>query len=171
MMPASAASTGPRNEVSSQGCTTTVVAAGTCFALAISRSYFEWGGSATGPIAARVPISLSLSPCMLRPPSIPPPPGGAVRCDCPAAGRGASSRRSCLRAKGRPAPKIWCRACSFADAEQPGDTFDPLLVFGRESAACAQYLLDEIERLEPFLGFGGDHRGNGRERCVAVDQQ
>ena len=30
----------PRSDVSSQGCTTTVVAAGTCLALAISRSYF-----------------------------------------------------------------------------------------------------------------------------------
>ena len=61
MMPASAASIAPRNEVSSQGCTTTVVAAGTCFARAMSRSYFEWGGSPSGPIAAMVPISLSFA--------------------------------------------------------------------------------------------------------------
>ena len=61
MMPASAASVTPRNEVSSQGCTTTVVAAGTCFARAMSRSYFEWDGSPSGPIAAMVPISPSLA--------------------------------------------------------------------------------------------------------------
>ncbi len=41
MMPACAASTAPRSEVSSQGCTTTVVAGGTCFARAISRSYLR----------------------------------------------------------------------------------------------------------------------------------
>ncbi len=39
MMPASAASTGPRSEVSSQGWTTTVVAGGTSLAWAMSRSY------------------------------------------------------------------------------------------------------------------------------------
>src|SRR5205085_7045498 len=41
MIPASAASAVPRSEVSSQGCTTIVVTAGTAFAAAISRSYFE----------------------------------------------------------------------------------------------------------------------------------
>src|SRR5437899_3226565 len=60
MMPASAASVAPRSEVSSHGCTTTVVAAGTSFARAIRRSYFDCGGPATGPTAASVPISLSL---------------------------------------------------------------------------------------------------------------
>ena len=38
--PASAASSAPRNEVSSQGCTTIVLAGGTCLARAIRRSYF-----------------------------------------------------------------------------------------------------------------------------------
>ena len=52
MMPASAASTAPRSEVSSQGCATTVVAGGTCFACAISRSYLLCGGCASGLIAA-----------------------------------------------------------------------------------------------------------------------
>ena len=42
-MPASAASTGPRSEVSSQGWTTTVIAAGTCFARAISSLVFAVG--------------------------------------------------------------------------------------------------------------------------------
>src|ERR1700740_3757626 len=41
MMPASAASAAPRNEVSSQGCTTIVATVGTAFAAAIRRSYFE----------------------------------------------------------------------------------------------------------------------------------
>ncbi len=64
MMPASAASTAPRSEVSSHGCTTIVGAGGTSFARAISRSYFARGGVPSGPIAAMVPmvpISLSLS--------------------------------------------------------------------------------------------------------------
>src|SRR5215472_8470164 len=60
MIPAAAASTTPRSEVSSHGCTTTVVAGCTCLARAIKRSYFVCGGSAAGPIAARCPISLSL---------------------------------------------------------------------------------------------------------------
>src|SRR3954471_22173667 len=43
MMPASAASATPRSELSSHGCTTTVVAAGIAFAAAIRRSYLEPG--------------------------------------------------------------------------------------------------------------------------------
>src|SRR5215216_100210 len=39
MIPAAALSTAPRNEVSSQGCTTMVGAGGTAWAAAISRSY------------------------------------------------------------------------------------------------------------------------------------
>ena len=61
MMPASAASTAPRSDVSSQGCATTVVAGGTFFALAISRSYFEVGGLPNGLVAAIEPIALSVS--------------------------------------------------------------------------------------------------------------
>jgi hypothetical protein len=60
MMPACAASTGPRREVSSQGWTTIVVAGGTRFALAMSRSYFDVGGLPNGLPAAIAPISLSL---------------------------------------------------------------------------------------------------------------
>jgi hypothetical protein len=44
MIPASAASVAPRNDVSSQGCTTMVFAARTIFAFAISRSYFDPAG-------------------------------------------------------------------------------------------------------------------------------
>src|SRR5215475_2237485 len=40
MMPALALSTAPRNEVSSQGCTTIVGVGGTALAAAIKRSYF-----------------------------------------------------------------------------------------------------------------------------------
>ena len=59
MMPASAASMAPRSEVSSQGCTTTVVAGGTCLARAMSRSYFEAGGSPSGPMAASADLTVS----------------------------------------------------------------------------------------------------------------
>ena len=41
IIPASAASIAPRSDVSSQGCTTIVVAAGNLLRLAISRSYFD----------------------------------------------------------------------------------------------------------------------------------
>jgi hypothetical protein len=64
MIPASAASIGPRRELSSHGWATTVVAGGTCLARAISRSYLEAGGWARGPtaaIVAIVPISLAFS--------------------------------------------------------------------------------------------------------------
>src|SRR3954454_19155246 len=60
MMPASAASTGPRSDVSSQGCATTVLTGGTCLALAISRSYFELV-IGTGPTADSAVISLIFS--------------------------------------------------------------------------------------------------------------
>ena len=45
MIPASAASMGPRNEVLSHGWTTIVFAAGTLFARVINLSYLEPGGS------------------------------------------------------------------------------------------------------------------------------
>ncbi len=43
MIPASADSIAPRNELSSQGCTTMVVTVGTPLAVAIRRSYFDPG--------------------------------------------------------------------------------------------------------------------------------
>src|SRR5436309_1137326 len=61
MRPSCAASIGPRNEVSSQGCAITVVAAGTCFASATSFSYLLCGGCSNGPIALMLPISLSFN--------------------------------------------------------------------------------------------------------------
>src|SRR5215204_4194800 len=48
MIPASADATAPRNELSSQGCTTTVDTVGTPFAVAIKWSYFDPG---CGPLA------------------------------------------------------------------------------------------------------------------------
>ena len=68
MMPASAASTAPRSEVSSHGWTTTVVAGGTSLAVTIRCSYFARGGSLTWPIGAMLAssgslvVSMSLSP-------------------------------------------------------------------------------------------------------------
>src|SRR6516164_3233077 len=77
MIPVSAASTGPRNEVSSQGYTTTVVAAGTSLARAINRSYLVCGGAANGPIAEIDPIS-SLSAAMIASPPVPRNAGAAL---------------------------------------------------------------------------------------------
>ena len=59
MMPASAASTAPRSEVSSQGCTTMVAAGGTSLARAISRSYFACGGCGSADRSRTSPISSS----------------------------------------------------------------------------------------------------------------
>jgi hypothetical protein len=50
MMPASAASAAPRNEVSLQGWTTMVLAAGTCIARTIKRSYLACERSPFEPI-------------------------------------------------------------------------------------------------------------------------
>src|ERR1700736_5639710 len=56
--PPSAASAAPRNEVSSQGCTTIVVTVGTAFAAAIRRSYFEGRASpAACVLIAWLPIT------------------------------------------------------------------------------------------------------------------
>ena len=57
MMPSCAASTAPRSEDSSQGCTTIVVAGLVSFALAISRSYLEPGAGAPAPIGTIVSIT------------------------------------------------------------------------------------------------------------------
>src|ERR1043165_2943436 len=60
MMPASAASIGPRSDVSSQGCTTIVLTGGTCLARAMRRSYFDALGGA-GPTADSALMSLIFS--------------------------------------------------------------------------------------------------------------
>ena len=96
MMPASAASIGPRSEVSSQGYTTTVIAAGTSFARARSRSYLVSGGAANGAIAAMAPISLSLSPSMINSPLQP-----------PSRGTGAVLGRFCLGVPFEPGERGW----------------------------------------------------------------
>src|SRR3954471_22937450 len=67
---ASADSIAPRNELSSQGCTITVVTVGTPLAMAIRRSYFDPGGFAlaaaglTFIFQLRIPASgaMTLSP-------------------------------------------------------------------------------------------------------------
>src|ERR1051325_3016083 len=51
MIPDSADSIAPRNELSSQGCATTVDTIGTPFAAAIRRSYFDPGGFASAGMA------------------------------------------------------------------------------------------------------------------------
>ena len=53
MIPASAASTAPRSELSSQGCTTRVGTAGTFCAAAIRRSYFDPSVSRSLRLASR----------------------------------------------------------------------------------------------------------------------
>src|SRR5262245_5237750 len=153
MMPASAASTGPRREVSSQGCATMVVAGGTSFALAISRSYFECGGLRNGLLAAIAPIWLSLS--MKKPPAT-------------ALDRAPKMRLSrCFRQKRDIRP----RRRTHLDAEQPCDLVQPPLVLGGEVAACTQYEVDEAEHLAPGLGIAREHPRDGGERGLLVEQQ
>src|SRR5262245_20508148 len=150
MMPASAASIGPRSEPSSQGWATTVVAGGTCLALAISRSYFECGGLATGPTAAIVPISLSFSVSMTTSPYPSCAPVVPLRC----------------LPKGGPAGASCC-----IDAEQPGDLAQSRPVLRRHFPARGHHLLDEVECLAPQLFIGRKHRRQRRKRGLLIDQQ
>src|SRR6478752_5922338 len=59
MMPASAASATPRSELSSQGCTTMVAAAGIAFAAAMRRSYLAPGLTSPASLDAIAIIQLS----------------------------------------------------------------------------------------------------------------
>src|SRR5262245_19062624 len=153
MMPASAASTGPRREVSSQGCATMVVAGGTSFALAMSRSYFECGGLPNGLLAAISPIWLSVS--MKKPP-------------LPHATAPLRTRFSrCFRQKRDVCPRRRHRV----DAEQLGDLVQSPLVLGGEVAARTQHEVDEAEHLAPGLGIAREQPRDCAERGLLVDQQ
>src|SRR5262249_6881289 len=136
-----------------------VVAAGTCFAQAISRSYFERGGSPTGLIAAMLPISLSShmtsSITQIRRPT-------ATQLCC--------FRLRVLRSRGD-SGEVCSRSRCLVDPERAGDPPHPLLVLGRELAARAHDLLDELIRLASRIGVGGKHRGKGGERSLRIDQQ
>lgn len=70
MIRAAAASTAPRSDVSSHGCTTMVVAGGKACARAIKRSYLLSGARAAAPIAARGVIPPSSSVRMFEPRSL-----------------------------------------------------------------------------------------------------
>src|SRR5262245_58030976 len=153
MMPASAASTGPRREVSSQGCATIVVAGGTCFALAMSRSYFECGGLPNGLLAAIAPLSLSVS---------------MKRSPLPHATAPLRTRFSrCLRQKRDIRPRRRHRL----DAEQLGDLVQSPLVLGGEVTARAKHEADEAEHLAPGLGIAREHPRDCGKRGLLVDQQ
>src|SRR4029077_10642805 len=130
---------------------TTVLAAGTCLALAISRSYFEAGGSPTGPSAAMLPISLSFNMTVRLVHS-----GANARSGsfCRRDNRQVSRRRRCL-----------------VDAECGGDSLQTLLLFGRQLTPGAQNLLDQIERLAPRVGVGGEHGRKRGERRFRIDQE
>src|SRR5258705_12075578 len=66
IMPASAASTAPRSELSSQGCTTMVDTAGTAFAAAIRRSYLLFGRFSLASAGMTFISSLRISQAALR---------------------------------------------------------------------------------------------------------
>src|SRR5262249_37060372 len=122
---------------------TTVLAAGTCLALAISRSYFEAGGSPSAPSAAILPISLSFNMTV-----------GSTQsgCFCRRDNRQVSHRRRCL-----------------IEAEGLGDSLQTLLLFCGRLTPRAQNLLDQIERLAPRIGSGGEHGGKRGERSFPID--
>src|SRR6201989_1226086 len=65
IIPISAASTAPRNDVSSQGCTTSVVTAGHALARAIRLSYFDCSGWPNGLPVTMPPIALSSAESMI----------------------------------------------------------------------------------------------------------
>src|SRR5215471_8637796 len=137
-----------------------VVAGATCLALAISRSYFEWGGSPSGPIAAMLPMSpssnmtSSITPIRRR-----------------AATRKSRCFRLCLFPGRRDDREVWNRGRCLLDPERAGDSQHAFLVLGRELAARAHDLLDELIRLASRIGVGRKHRGKGGERGFGIDQQ
>src|SRR6516162_3314025 len=153
LTPASAASIGPRSEVSSQGCTTIVRAAETFFARASSRSYLVGGGAANAPIAEMAPISLFLSACMRLLPSSGLP------------------GRFCLAFGSNRANGGGTRDPTVIDTEEAGDLAQPRALLGRKRAARSQYLSDQIERLHTRFGIGWKHRRDRGERHLLVDQE
>src|SRR5689334_17063751 len=122
MIPSSAASIGPRSELSSHGCTTTVNAGGTVLALAIRRSYFDSGGWDAGPIAFRVPISLSRSLGMQAP----------LKLELGRLGGRRSRRAGRTTHNGQP----------VLFSEQAADALQALAIVGREFTGRAENVLD-----------------------------
>src|SRR5262245_9061295 len=146
MMPAAAASAAPRNELSSHGCTTTVVAGCTCLARLIRRSYLAWVCT-TG--AAWVFAITKL-----------------LRCCCLA-------RAGSRRFPGPFGPPLWRSLGGIVDfhAEQPGNSLQPVLAFGAELSACAQHLAQCGKSLAAQLHVAWEQIRNGGERRLLVDQQ
>ncbi len=157
MMPVSAASIGPRSEVSSQGYTTTVVAGEASLARAMSRSYLVCGGAANGPSAEIVPMS-SLSAAMIASPPLP-----STRNAGAALGSLGRALLSGLAKGGRNA--------AVADTEQAADLRQPRAVLGRQRSGRAEHLADQVEGLGAGFRIGGKHRRNRRERGILMDVQ
>src|SRR5215472_6318808 len=133
-----------------------VVAVGTCFARAISRSYFKASGSPTGPIAAIFPISLSFNMNLPHAHSRP--------------------RRSVMMLS--PAPAEPTRSPPGLEPwslPRPGRTRRRLAACAccprRKRAACAHDLLDEVECLAPYLAIVGKHRRKRGERSFCVEHK
>src|ERR1051326_2986924 len=153
MMPASAASNGPRSAVSSHGEATIVFGGTSCLARAISRSYFETGGSPTGASAAIVPISPTSSPSMTKPPP-------ADNCEL-LCGELRRLLRSGMRHRKRFA----------AGLEQPRHLIQPFRVLAGHLAPCAEHRSDQSKRHASCLCVGRQHGWYRGERGVAVDEQ
>ena len=147
MMPASAASVAPRREVSSQGCTTIVVAAGTDLARAIRRSYLTAGRMghrakrSNGADAARFNWHGLFSTQGPLPGCLPPMPRPVAAC-----GETASPPRPSAASD-----------CSV-QLEQPIDPGEARLAFGVDIATRAQDTLEQVECPPPPFAIVRQHR-------------
>src|SRR5215469_6111227 len=153
MMPASAASTAPRSEVSSHGWTTTVVAGGTSLAVTIRRSYFARGGSLLGSIGARVAISVVLVGTM----SLSPARNfRSLRGFCPQLVL-RSAKRDCSR--------------FVLEAEQPLDACETFGGLPADLTTGGENSPNRGEGVAPLLGVGRQHLRDRCQRRLRVDQQ
>ena len=65
----------------------------------------------------------------------------------------------------------WLDTLLLVDAEKARDPIDSLPILKRELAARAQNCPDKIEGLTPFFRLRRQHRRNGLESGLGIDQQ
>ena len=130
-----AASTAPRSDVSSQGCTTIAFAAAARLASAMSRSYFDDRCGGLGTVNPyRCDFASDIGVC-------------AFSSLHEACGLGSPRRRLISQIGGD--REVGIGAQSAAQLKQSADALNALLIFARGLAACLQYLANQIERPLP----------------------
>src|SRR5262249_4209800 len=145
MIPSLAASAAPRNEVSSHGCTTTVVAGGTCLARLMRRSYLAWVCTTGAACVFAITKLLGWSQ-FVRP----------------------GSRRF----SGFFAPPLRQRHGGWRlDTKQPGNALESLGGFARDLSARTHHLAEGRKGLAAQLAIRRQQLGNCRKCRLLVDQQ